>query len=245
MTDLYIYVLIDPRDDRIRYVGKTDSIERRLSEHIYDGKHNKKKTAKSNWIEEILKEGMTPRLEVLETVKPREWKERERYWIQFFRKTIPDLNNMTDGGDGLDFSESHFAKLVSKKAQQTRKETKLWRYELGRTSSKWMGVTKTKGSSLFRTTATGFRWTRNSFFQYETEAALMYNKYAMEKYGKYGVLNFVTEEDILAEKEKRLQMEEEYYQQVLVKFRNNERWKRQISRNEPEDETSQELDCGS
>jgi hypothetical protein len=40
-TDIaYIYALIDPRDNKIRYIGKTVSLRFRKSGHITESKNN-------------------------------------------------------------------------------------------------------------------------------------------------------------------------------------------------------------
>ena len=43
----YIYTLTDPRDNTIKYIGKTNDIEKRLYRHLTEKNNNSKK---SNWI---------------------------------------------------------------------------------------------------------------------------------------------------------------------------------------------------
>lgn len=101
---MIIYGLVDPDSNKIRYVGKTSStIERRLLEHINDAinimnKRGRKKINKRySWIISLLKNNQKPTIELLEEVE-NDGNERECYWIA----TLPNLTNMTKGGDGGD-----------------------------------------------------------------------------------------------------------------------------------------------
>lgn len=101
---MIIYGLVDPDSNKIRYVGKTSStIERRLLEHINDAisimnKKGKKKINKRySWIISLLKNNQKPTIKLLEEVE-NDGNERECYWIA----TLPNLTNMTKGGDGGD-----------------------------------------------------------------------------------------------------------------------------------------------
>ncbi len=95
----YIYVLIDPRDGEIRYVGKTVfMLEDRLNKHLRD-KHNNYRT---RWIQSLVRQGLKPIIKLIETVPPDEdWAERERYWIAYYRSIGANLTNFTDGGEGV------------------------------------------------------------------------------------------------------------------------------------------------
>ena len=53
---IFIYGLYEIGKENIRYVGKTNNIKKRLSEHINDSKRNNK-THKQNWIRSILNRG--------------------------------------------------------------------------------------------------------------------------------------------------------------------------------------------
>lgn len=98
----YIYALIDPRDNIVRYVGVTKNVYSRLKEHT---KSSSKKDDKGEWIAELDKLGLSPELEILETinVEPGEVEsdidvialEREKYWInRFLELGVPLLNIM-------------------------------------------------------------------------------------------------------------------------------------------------------
>lgn len=97
-----IYALIDPRDDKVRYVGYTSKkIEDRLRAHISEATSVysfSTKTDKSLWIKELLNLDLKPIVKLLEYVSFKDRKEKERYWIKYYGgQTV--LLNKTDGGD--------------------------------------------------------------------------------------------------------------------------------------------------
>ena len=53
METTYIYTLSDPRNNLVRYVGKTSNPKMRLQNHM-NRKHNER-THKRNWIESLKK----------------------------------------------------------------------------------------------------------------------------------------------------------------------------------------------
>ena len=94
-----IYILKDPRNEEVRYVGKTSrGLNKRFGQHMRD----KKKNHRCNWIQSLKKEGLKPILELIETVvADGDWAEREKYWIEYYRKLSVNLTNQTDGGEGV------------------------------------------------------------------------------------------------------------------------------------------------
>lgn len=94
---VYIYALFDPRYKRVRYVGKTINLRNRLYQHIYE--LNGSNPRKDNWIKGILKCGLKPEMIVIETCNQSNWKEREIFWIAFYREVYSDLLNILDGGE--------------------------------------------------------------------------------------------------------------------------------------------------
>ena len=92
-----IYVLIDPRTEEIRYVGKTSrQLELRLRGHrrVFD------------W---------NPRIELVQEVPDDFWQEAERYWITYFRAIGCPLANVNSGGGGVAIgyrqSKEHSARI--------------------------------------------------------------------------------------------------------------------------------------
>lgn len=111
MSQWYIYSLTDPRDGRIRYVGKTDNLKRRLRHHIHDALHRGEKNHRSNWLYNLVSTGQLPTMSVLESGDG-DWVVAEKKWIATFRAAGLDLVNATDGGEGMEgASEETRAKL--------------------------------------------------------------------------------------------------------------------------------------
>lgn len=92
----WIYALIDPRDEEIRYVGWTNNLKKRYGCHLRD----KKPCYRTYWIMKLRRMGLKPRMEIIQRVSLQSWAEAEIYWISYFRKIGCKLVNGTDGGQG-------------------------------------------------------------------------------------------------------------------------------------------------
>jgi hypothetical protein len=90
-----IYALVDPRDNTIRYVGLSDDVKVRLYRHTRSSPGNMQEY---RWIEELRRDGLSPILQVLETIDTGDdryalAREREEYWIsEMNRLGYPLLN---------------------------------------------------------------------------------------------------------------------------------------------------------
>jgi hypothetical protein len=100
----YIYSLIDPRDNNIKYIGQTKfSLNKRYLEHLRNSKYYP--TKKHNvycWINELKNNNLLPIIKKIETVNTELLNEREKYWVAYYNK---QLKNMTKGGDGISYIE--------------------------------------------------------------------------------------------------------------------------------------------
>lgn len=93
----FIYGLIDPRTDEVRYVGKANDPKCRLGNHLTP-KNLAPRNKRNSWLKQLLQAGLKPRLVVLEEVDKDIWQEAEQRWIAFYRETV---TNMTAGGEGM------------------------------------------------------------------------------------------------------------------------------------------------
>lgn len=96
-VDYYIYVLRDPRDNGVRYVGRTKNLKGRLQSHLYKKSDGSFVHARREWIWELRSEGLRPVMEVVETLRAPVDEalvsERERRWIfHFFQQGAPLTN---------------------------------------------------------------------------------------------------------------------------------------------------------
>jgi hypothetical protein len=80
LSNTFIYGLVDPRDGRVRYVGKADKPAHRLQAHLKDTST----CHKVKWLNLLNKLGLRPDLVMLEEVPESEWQEAERKWVDHF-----------------------------------------------------------------------------------------------------------------------------------------------------------------
>lgn len=115
----YVYTLSCPITNHVRYVGKTNNLDKRLSAHIND----KMKSYKSSWIASLANKGLKPILETLdETDDERYSYVLEVYWIAQMKQWGFNLTNLTNGGEGfsgvdLKGENSHTAKITEEIAK--------------------------------------------------------------------------------------------------------------------------------
>lgn len=98
----YIYGLVDPRTQQLRYIGKTVlTPARRLVTHRWQARVTKRKRHVLAWLASLEAEGVVPEIVEIEQVAPLgDWEEAEQFWIAYFRFIGADLCNLTVGGDG-------------------------------------------------------------------------------------------------------------------------------------------------
>lgn len=94
-----VYTLSDPESQEIRYVGVTHNPLSRLSEHLSKAKGGEN-NHRACWIRSLLKKGLAPLFQVVETGAGGGWADREMQWISDLRGKGCRLVNGTDGGEG-------------------------------------------------------------------------------------------------------------------------------------------------
>lgn len=99
MKKVFIYCLQDPGGN-VGYVGKTHKLNSRLGNHIAESKLNEGKRPVCKWILDLLDKGERPEIKMIEECDEDIWIEREKYWINHYRKTSTTLCNVCDGGLG-------------------------------------------------------------------------------------------------------------------------------------------------
>lgn len=99
MGTTFIYALIDPRDNQIRYIGKTNNIKTRLKEHCTFCSLQSQ-THKNNWVKLLLKENLKPEIEIVDEVNESEWQFWEKHYISLYKSWGFKLTNSNDGGHG-------------------------------------------------------------------------------------------------------------------------------------------------
>jgi len=77
-----IYALMGPDDSLPRYVGRTIHPKPRLSCHLTWARTGNDKSAKADWLRELLAEGQRPLMILLEAVPSDLANSQERTWIE-------------------------------------------------------------------------------------------------------------------------------------------------------------------
>ena len=93
----YIYALIDPLDNKVRYIGQTYNVTRRFSEHKREAL-NQTRTKKDKWIVDVIKRGRHPCPIVLEEVKKEDSDDKEKKWIRYYKSKGVELVNTSRKG---------------------------------------------------------------------------------------------------------------------------------------------------
>lgn len=118
MHPVFIYALLDPRNEETSYVGQTIDPDERLKDHC-----SNKKYYCGRWIQLLKSAGLRPVMEILDVVPDTEADFWEREYIQNFRERGFRLTNISDGGHapmrGKKFSPEHRERIsASKKGQK-------------------------------------------------------------------------------------------------------------------------------
>ena len=93
---IYIYVLIDPITNDIRYCGKTHNIKERYIGHLKKGKYLNEKYY---WVRNLKLNGFKPIMEIIDIVSDNDWDFWEKYWISQLKTWGFHLLNRTNGGE--------------------------------------------------------------------------------------------------------------------------------------------------
>ena len=118
--DWFIYVLKDPRNDEIRYVGWAVDVRRRLRDHIAHSP--KESTHKARWINVLLNLDLAPYYEIIEIGNGDGHSDCERKWIAYHRGIGTRLTNGTAGGEGA-FNPTEETRQKMSKSRTGRRHT--------------------------------------------------------------------------------------------------------------------------
>lgn len=131
MKKIRIYILSDPTNGEIKYVGKTHfTLGERLAKHMIA----KENPHKVDWIKSLQEKGLRPEIELLEEVDKKDWISKEKEWIKTFTEWGFKLLNIQKGGKGgvisgqcrkrqNEYLKTDEAKLNIKRMQERSKES--------------------------------------------------------------------------------------------------------------------------
>lgn len=112
---LSIYSLIDPTNNEIKYVGKCGgNLKVRMYQHMYGAKKGKT-DKKSEWIRNLINNGLKPKVELIEKIEKDKALEREKYWIsKLINDGIDLLNFQNDNRLGVNNYNNGRKRLTGK-----------------------------------------------------------------------------------------------------------------------------------
>ena len=94
----YIYALVDPRNDEVRYIGRTINPRNRYWAHLVKDNRN---DYKRNWVKSLLNKNLRPKYEIIWiTDNVGEANQAEIYFIKMYKEGGARLTNLTEGGEG-------------------------------------------------------------------------------------------------------------------------------------------------
>lgn len=99
---IYIYGLVDPRDNLIRYIGKTNNLKNRYKHELCSAKLDPQKFHRNSWIKGLLDINLKPEQFIIDIVEPNEWKFWEKHYISLYKSWGYNLTNHSNGGYGSD-----------------------------------------------------------------------------------------------------------------------------------------------
>lgn len=122
----YIYILIDPLTDDVRYCGKTNNIKVRIAGHLKEKRSNKDKM---DWVKNLKSQKVKPKLCVIDEVSDEDWSFWEKYWISQLKCWGFDLLNKTNGGESgvTGFKHTKEARRKISEKQKGRTMSLEWR----------------------------------------------------------------------------------------------------------------------
>jgi hypothetical protein len=127
-----IYVLIDPIDNKIKYLGKTiQPIMKRYRAHLSDTSISKK----SSWIKYLKSQNLKPIIKLIDEVYEN-WEFWEEYWIINLKILGFELKNLTNGGEGMyGYNITKETREKLSKAFKGRRFSEEWKKRIGEGNS--------------------------------------------------------------------------------------------------------------
>lgn len=128
--EIKIYGLYDPRNSKIRYIGRTrTSLKRRLGQHLSKARNFYNNSHKENWLRFLLKNGIKPGIVLLTTIEAT-WEDSHNFEKDLIEKHWKKhkLVNGVDAGPGIllkNISEENEKERIKKiKKHFNREENK-------------------------------------------------------------------------------------------------------------------------
>ena len=93
----FIYALVNPRNNHVRYIGKANDPNKRLKEHL---RLMGKNPWFNRWLSQLIDIDIKPIIRLIMEIPKSEWGKWEKHWITSFRWAGEKITNLHDGGTG-------------------------------------------------------------------------------------------------------------------------------------------------
>lgn len=137
----YIYGLIDPRNNEIRYIGKTINPKNRLSGHITESKDINVVNYRAKWLRKLTKLGLKAEITFLKTCSSDEYEKYETEFIKIYSNNR--LTNSDETGQG---SKNRKREVLDRQSENSGK--KVYQYDLDGNFLKEFRSARTAASEL-------------------------------------------------------------------------------------------------
>lgn len=121
MNTFFIYGLIDPTTNELRYIGKSINPIVRLRKHISE--KDKGDTYKNRWLRKLINNKIKPELIILDELS-NDWQYWESFYILYFKSLGCKLTNATSGGDAPPLTKGYKHSDESKRKMSVNKKGK-------------------------------------------------------------------------------------------------------------------------
>ncbi len=119
-----IYWLLDPRNERPRYVGQTSApLSSYLRKKIRQDSKSLHSNKRINWIKSLVRKNLSPKIELIAQVADGDWIEAEKSYIRLLKACGANLVNGNEGGVG--HSRSTKERKPRKHSQETKDKISL------------------------------------------------------------------------------------------------------------------------
>jgi hypothetical protein len=119
---IYIYGLLCPLANTVRYVGKSSNPEKRLNGHLCGARRRHYDHHTARWLRKLQADGLRPSVVILHEVASDErWQDVERQFISSAAERGWLLTNSTAGGEGLDYLDPEDDRRYREKLSRSQK----------------------------------------------------------------------------------------------------------------------------
>lgn len=125
--NIYIYILKNAITLEIKYIGKTKNLNQRHYRHISHARNINNKRHIDNWLRSI---NFNFTMEVIEICAIQDWKNKEIYWIKYYKDLNCKLCNHSNGGEGAGLNHKNcVGRKYSKETIEKIRQSSLNRFK--------------------------------------------------------------------------------------------------------------------